>query len=419
MTSICIIPIEILFLSDSLPCVLISFLQGELRKATLQTISLSSQVLHVDTKNAEMKQELQEMKSVTSQMQKNARLSSFERDTFRADADRYLKDNKQMKNNFTAKYKVLKYENKKYKSRMEELEERLNSKKKEVKDMETEMEWWKNQCREQSITERGPMVDGGENDKSKSRNERHNIVLSESNMIKNRSEKRCSLENGRGTEETSRCTLSSEIRLIHSKSDHCLDHRSGRRQSRRGSKTAAAERMWRRRTRSKSKMLNGISNIDSSDEADSDITNVEKKLSILGVVKKNLSRSTSYEVLDKSRQTKHKSLLYVEDHQTETQEKEEPSILSRWGWNGFGSSKSILKEPQKIEENIVVSTRARINQNHTAISWFTSITAKDCSSTLPVTNENSNLCEDESLSTMALQKGKNKILMPKRLIPTT
>jgi len=111
--------------------------------------------------------------------------------------------------------------------------------------------------------------------------------------------------------------------------------------------------------------------------------------------------------------------LYVEDHQTETQEKEEPSILSRWGWNGFGSSKSILKEPQKIEENIVVSTRARINQNHTAISWFTSITAKDCSSTLPVTNENSNLCEDESLSTMALQKGKNKILMPKRLIPTT
>jgi len=119
-------------------------------------------------------------------------LSSFERDTFRADADRYLKDNKQMKKNFTAKYKILKNENKKYKSRTEELEERLNSKKKEVKDMETEMEWWKNQCRERSITERGPLV-GGDNDKSKSRNERHNIVLSESNLIKNRSEKRCPL----------------------------------------------------------------------------------------------------------------------------------------------------------------------------------------------------------------------------------
>jgi len=167
-------------------------LQGELRKVTLQTISLDRQVLHVDTKNAEMKRELQEMKSVTSQMQKNARLSSFERDTFRADADRYLKDNKQMKKNFTAKYKILKNENKKYKSRTEELEERLNSKKKEVKDMETEMEWWKNQCREHSITERGPLI-VGDNDKIKSRNERHNIVLSESNLIKNRSEKRCPL----------------------------------------------------------------------------------------------------------------------------------------------------------------------------------------------------------------------------------
>jgi len=49
-------------------------LQGELRKVTLQTISLDRQVLHVDTKNAEMKRELQEMKSVTSQMQKKCKV---------------------------------------------------------------------------------------------------------------------------------------------------------------------------------------------------------------------------------------------------------------------------------------------------------------------------------------------------------
>ena len=94
----------------------------ELKNEMLKNNSLNRQVSHLQDKSSEMEQNVKQLNTVTNHLQTNARLSAYERSSLQSQMEQCLQQKSNMKFKFTAKYKEIKSENKKYEKQMGDLE---------------------------------------------------------------------------------------------------------------------------------------------------------------------------------------------------------------------------------------------------------------------------------------------------------
>ena len=308
----------------------------ELKNEMLKNNSLNRQVSHLQDKSSEMEQNVKQLNTVIDHLQTNARLSAYERSSLQLQAKECLQQKSNMKFKFTAKYKEIKGQNKKYEKQMGELEKTLKEKNITEERLENELKSNKFNLLKGEIRKNEPQDGCNLNDREAGVIESHsktNIKLPKKMEIPDD-------EKGRDSYQ-SFCRHSDDL-------DVFINHVSFFQKSCRESRKVVNKIRKRHSKKFPQHPTPDEKDLTYSSD-DNNILNNKINISVSGDTTPLGFKCPSHE--DNNNRY----------HQIETQHQKIPSLLSRWRCNNLGNKPE--DQNNNIEDNCVTKTKMYVEKN--------------------------------------------------------